>query len=96
MSWRADPTADRLHAAAADAGLVAGNSEHVSGSHAITDDYIAKLADQCSSALRLISSEALNAGLARVRQAQAAGQQWQSRYTVYQYLKAQDAGTGNK
>jgi SAM-dependent methyltransferase len=83
------PTLDALQRAAATAGFAPANGESVTGSHPITDEQLANLAAQCSSALRLISPAALATGLARVRAAQGAGEPWHSCYTVYQYTKLQ-------
>lgn len=79
------PTPNALEEAATVAGLIQQGADPVAGTHPITDAHVANLAAKCSSALRLISSEAHAAGVARVRQAQAAGVAWHSLYTIYQY-----------
>lgn len=81
------PTAEKLQEAAANAGLTYGGVERIRGTQTITDSQIGNLAAKCSSALRLITPEAHAAGLTRVRQAQAAGEEWASLYTIYQYVK---------
>lgn len=81
------PSTTTVSEAALAAGLTIGTPERVHGTRPITDEYVANLAAQCSSALRLISTEALNAGVERVRQAQKAGDLWHSRYTIYRYTK---------
>lgn len=82
------PSAAALDDAAALAGLIVGTPIHVKGTRPISDDYIANLAAKCSSALRLISEEALAAGVNRVQQAQRDGALWQSLYTIYSYTDA--------
>ncbi|MEZ4866725.1 MAG: methyltransferase domain-containing protein [Caldilineaceae bacterium] len=79
------PAAQALHEAAQHAGLHYLGSEAVQGTRPIDDAYIANLAAKCSSALRLISAEAHQAGLERVRQAQQQGQPWHSHYTIHDY-----------
>lgn len=83
------PAPQRLHEAATSAGLAVLKPLHVAGAHAITDEQITNLAAKSSSALRLISAEALATGLQRVQQAQQEGIQWQSLYTIYRYAKPQ-------
>jgi hypothetical protein len=79
------PKAEDLHSAALGAGLAYGDARAIQGTRAIDNEYIARLALKCSSALRLISDEAHQRGLERVRRAQAAGQLWHSLYTIYCY-----------
>jgi SAM-dependent methyltransferase len=73
--------------AAIQAGLHAESPRQIRGERPITTDDLHNLAAQCSSALRLISAEALTAGVERVRQAQAAGESWRSCYTIYLYTR---------
>ena len=84
------PTVTTLHNAATAAGLLVGAPQMVHGTRPITDDTIANLAAKCSSALRLISAEALAAGIERVQRAQQAGEQWHSLYTIYRYTRPKD------
>jgi SAM-dependent methyltransferase len=79
------PKAAELYDAAISAGLSYHGAETIQGTRELDDDYIARLAAKCSSALRLISDEAHKRGLERVRQAQAQGQLWRSLYTIYHY-----------
>lgn len=82
------PAGAALDQAAADAGLTSGAPIHLERLSPISDADIDKLAAKCSSALRLISAEAHQRGLSRVRQAQAAGESWRSLYTIYSYTVA--------
>lgn len=79
------PKAAELYDAAIGAGLTYQGAETIQGTRELDDDYVARLAAKCSSALRLISDDAHQRGLARVRQAQAQGQLWRSLYTIYYY-----------
>lgn len=81
------PKAAALYDAAVGARLRVMGVETIQGTRKIDDDYIARLAVKCSSALRLISDAAHQRGLERVRQAQAQGQSWLSLYTIYQYTR---------
>lgn len=79
------PKVDELYDAAIGAGLTYQGAETIQGTRELNDDYVARLAAKCSSALRLISDEAHQRGLERVRLAQAQGQLWRSLYTIYHY-----------
>jgi SAM-dependent methyltransferase len=81
------PKAAALYDAAVGARLRFLGAETIQGTRKIDDDYLARLAVKCSSALRLISDAAHQRGLERVRQAQAQGQSWLSLYTIYQYTR---------
>jgi len=81
------PKADALYDAAVGAGLRVVGNETIQGTRKIDDAYLANLRAKCSSALRLISEEAHQRGVERVRQAQAQGELWRSLYTIYQYTK---------
>lgn len=79
------PKAAALYDAAFGARLKYQGAETVQGTRVIDDDYVGKLMAKCSSALRLISDEAHQRGLERVRRAQAQGELWRSLYTIYHY-----------
>lgn len=83
------PKAAAIYDAAFSARLKYEGAETVQGTRVIDNDYVSKLMAKCSSALRLISDEAHQRGLERVRQAQAQGQLWRSLYTIYQYTNEQ-------
>ena len=57
------------------------------GNIALDDYFIAKLEQKCSSSMRLISPEAHQAGMGRVRAAQKAGEMWHSLHTCLTYRK---------
>ncbi len=76
------PTFDDLHAAAKGAGLAAVSEEPATGYIPLDEDFIAKLAARCSSAMRLIPPAAHERGMERVRAAAARGESWFSCYTV--------------
>ncbi len=79
------PSLERLHRAAGDAGLTLSGTQAAEGSTEFDDSFVAKLEEKCSSALRLISSEAHQEGMERVRHAQRKGETWFSCYTVLKY-----------
>jgi SAM-dependent methyltransferase len=77
-----------LHAAAGAAGFDLCGEEPAEGSIPLDDEFIAKVAAKCSSAMRLISEDAHARGLARLRTAAARGESWLSCYTVLRYRSA--------
>ncbi len=85
------PQEATLYAAALALGLHAAPAIQVERLSPISTADIDKLAAKSSSALRLISDEAHQRGLARVRAAQANGESWRSLYTIHHfYHKASD------
>jgi len=81
------PKIEDLSADAGRAGLALFRQEPAEGEIALDDAFIAKLDQKCSSAMRLISPKAHQAGMARVRAAQTAGEMWHSLYTCLTYRK---------
>ena len=61
--------------------------EETSGHIEIDEEFISKLDNKCSSALRLISDEAHRAGMERVKRGRLKDQKWLSRYTVLRFEK---------
>ncbi|MBN1268407.1 MAG: methyltransferase domain-containing protein [Kiritimatiellae bacterium] len=81
------PAIGNLDSAARRAGLKCDAQEPAEGDIDLDEAFIAKLEQKCSSALRLISPEAHEAGIARVRDAQRRGEKWHSCYTALRYSK---------
>jgi len=81
------PKIEDLSAAAGRAGLALLRQEPVEGDITLDDGFIAKLEQKCSSAMRLISPKAHDAGMAQVRAAQKTGDMWHSLYTCLTYGK---------
>jgi SAM-dependent methyltransferase len=81
------PSVERVHRAAAASGLTLEREEAVSGAIELSDRFIAQLDAKCSSALRLLTPAAHEAGMARVRAAQGRGEHWQSSYDVLHYAR---------
>lgn len=82
------PQAAALYTAAQAVGLHAEPAIQVERLSPISPADIDKLAAKSSSALRLISDEAHQRGLARVRAAQANGESWRSLYTIHHFYRA--------
>ena len=82
------PSLPSLQQHASAVGLQLLAQERAEGWIPLTDDFVTKLAAKCSSAMRLLAPEYHAAGMARVREAQARGQQWRSCYTVLHYGSA--------
>lgn len=81
------PSIKELCNKAKDAGLKKITRQKTSGYIEITDEFIEKVNHKCSSALRLISEDAHNTGIARLKQAKLDGKKWLSRYTVLRFEK---------
>jgi SAM-dependent methyltransferase len=79
------PEPERLEAAAHGAGFRLVLQEDAAGDMPLDDAFIASLQAKCSSAMRLLPDEVHQAGMARVRQAQAAGLAWRSHYVMLHY-----------
>ncbi len=88
------PSLPSLHRQASAAGLRLLVQEPAEGDIPLSDDFVAKLAAKCSSAMRLFAPEYHAAGMARVREAQARGEQWRSCYTLLHYGSAARGGSG--
>jgi S-adenosylmethionine-diacylgycerolhomoserine-N-methlytransferase len=86
------PTFAALDAAASRAGLAAVSEEPASGYFPLDEDFIAKLAARCSSAMRLIPPAAHERGMARVRVAAARGESWYSCYTALTWRRERHTG----
>jgi SAM-dependent methyltransferase len=82
------PTLVLLDEKAHVAGLSVLGHETIEGVVDLNDDFILKLKEKCASALRLISSEAHQQGIERVRIAKERGESWYSCYTLAKYIKA--------
>ena len=80
------------HASAVALQLLA--RERAEGWIPLSDEFVTKLAAKCSSAMRLLAPEYHAAGMARVREAQARGEQWRSCYTLLHYGSAFGGGSG--
>lgn len=81
------PSIEELNAAARRAGFRCDRSKPAEGEFTLDEDFIAKLEQKCSSAMRLISDEAHQAGLDHVREAQIRGETWHSCYTALTYRR---------
>ena len=81
------PAIPVLHDEAARAGLQLLTQEQVSGEIALTDQFLARLAARCSSAMRLIPPSDHAAGMERVRAAQDRGETWLSCYEIIHYSR---------
>ena len=88
IELRRYPSPTSLHRHARDASLRLVVQEPAEGYVPLSDDFVATLAAKCSSAMRLLPPEYHAAGMARVREAQARGEQWHSCYTVLHYEPA--------
>lgn len=84
------PAIPVLHDEAARAGLQLLSQEQMSGEIALTDQFLARLAARCSSAMRLIAPSDHAAGMARVRAAQDRGETWLSCYEIIHYSRRGD------
>lgn len=84
------PQEATLYTAALAAGLRSEPAIQVERLSPIIPADIDKLAAKSSSALRLISKEAHQRGLARVRQAQAQGESWRSLYTIHHFYRTDE------
>lgn|SRR5688572_8274209 len=82
------PALPVLHEAAARAGLRLDRQEQASGEIALSEEFIARLAAKCSSAMRLISPADHAAGMARVRAGRERGETWVSCYELIHYRRA--------
>jgi len=80
------PALEELHAAADRASLRCIGTEPAEGEILMDEGFIAKLESRCSSAMRIISSEAHRRGIHRVRAAGNSGEKWFSCYTVVKYV----------
>ena len=85
IEQRRYPTPGQLQAAAGVAGLRLEAQEQAVGDVPLSDEFVARLAAKCSSALRLLPPDAHAAGMARVRAGQAQGRLWRSHYLVLHY-----------
>lgn len=74
-----------LHQRASDACLKLVQEERAEGRIPLSDEFLRSLEAKCSSAMRLLTPNDHEKGMARVRAAQARGEQWHSCYTVLQY-----------
>ncbi len=79
------PEPQALDAMARAEGFVAKPRAALRGVLELTDALVAKVNDRCASSLRLISEQAFEAGMARVREAARRKEPWQSAYTLYLY-----------
>jgi SAM-dependent methyltransferase len=68
-------------------GLDCESAEPAEGYFEIDRDFISRVEDKCSSAMRLISDEAHRAGVARLEEARRRGEKWFSCYTVLRFRK---------
>lgn len=87
IEQRRYPAPETLDALAEDAGLTPLSRVRTHGELPITADFIRKIDDRCSSALRLLADEAHAAGMRRLKEAAARQERWQSHYTVFLYRK---------
>jgi len=76
------PAIETLREQAGAAGFQRIDEAPASGAIPLTDEFVARLAAKCSSAMRLMRPEDHAAGVARVRSGQSRGEQWFSCYTV--------------
>jgi len=81
------PPIDELNSYAKDSGLDLVSEEQAEGYMDINDEMISKIEKKNSSSSRLISEEAFQRGLERVRQAKLSGEKWFSTYTILIYKK---------
>src|SRR5438128_2522151 len=83
------PPLAALHEHATAMGLHLLRQEPAEGRIPLSEEFLRKLEAKCSSAMRLLAPADHAAGIGRVREAQARGEQWLSCYTVLHYeLKA--------
>ena len=81
------PPIDELNSYAKDFGLDLVSEELAEGYMDINDEMISKIEKKNSSSSRLISEEAFQRGLKRVKQAKLNGEKWFSTYTILIYKK---------
>ena len=81
------PPVDDLNRFAEASGLDLVSAELAEGYTDINDEMIAKIEKKHSSSSRLISEEAFQSGLKRVKQAKLRGEKWFSTYTILIYKK---------
>jgi SAM-dependent methyltransferase len=81
------PRISRLHAEAEVAGFCLSSQGEATGRIRLDRGFVDALEAKCSSAMRLISSAEHAAGMARVREARAAGKDWFSCYDVLMYKR---------
>ena len=79
------PDPSELHRHAAGAGLRLVSAQLVEGRVPLTDEFVKRLGAKCSSAMRLIGDAEHGAGMARVREGQARGEEWLSCYEMLHY-----------
>jgi SAM-dependent methyltransferase len=79
------PDPERLEAAAQGEGFRLVLQEDAVGEMPLDDAFIASLQAKCASAMRLLSDEVHESGMARVRKARAEGLAWSSHYVILHY-----------
>src|SRR6185295_9528639 len=89
------PLPAALHDLARVAGLRLVTETDAVGDIPLTDEFLARLAAKCSSAMRLMAPEDHAAGMDRLRAAQRRGEKWRSCYTVLEYGFAGESARPN-
>ena len=85
------PSMEELHETAARAGLTFVETEAAEGAIKLNDSFISELEMKCSSALRLIPSDAHQRGMQRIRRAQRQSEKWISCYTMVKYERVESS-----
>jgi SAM-dependent methyltransferase len=81
------PTIESLHDEANRSGFRLLGAGSASGLVPLDDRFVTSLAARCASSMRLITPAEHEAGMARVRSAQARGESWFSCYDVLEYVR---------
>jgi len=81
------PRLEELRQEAVSAGLKFSAIQAAEGVIELDGPFVAKLEEKCSSALRLISSQAHRRGMQTIQRARRRGENWFSCYTVVKYEK---------
>src|SRR5262249_51976280 len=87
IELRRYPEPEQLDSAAAAAGLTLIERQNAAGDISLSDEFVARLDAQCSSAMGLLPPDVHAAGMARVRAAQREGAVWRSCYLVLAYRR---------
>jgi len=80
------PSVDELNLFAGTNGLQLIETKQLNGETELTDDFVSKLEQKCSSAMRLMPDELHKKGMARVKEAQKKKEKWYSYYTMLKYI----------
>jgi SAM-dependent methyltransferase len=81
------PAFEELNLFAQSNGFKLIETKQLQGTAELNDEFITKLKQKCSSAMRLMPDELHKKGIERVREAQKKGEGWHSYYTMLKYNK---------